>query len=110
MIRPPSSRASQARPRDRLMPAAPKTKSVAKPAVTPADARPQVVVSPKGQRLAASYLQRVLTARVYDVARETALEPARSLSRRLGNAVLLKREDQQPVFSFKLREIGRAHV
>ena len=103
MIRPPSSRASQARPRDRLMPAAPKTQSVAKPALTPADARPQVLVSPKGRRLAASYLQRVLTARVYDVARETALEPARSLSRRLGNAVLLKREDQQPVFSFKLR-------
>jgi threonine dehydratase len=37
------------------------------------------------------------------VAIESALEPARSLSRRLGNHVLLKREDQQPVFSFKLR-------
>jgi len=58
---------------------------------------------PKGLRMAADYLQRILTARVYDVARETALEPARSLSRRLGNHVLLKREDQQPVFSFKLR-------
>jgi threonine dehydratase len=57
----------------------------------------------KGQRIAASYLKRVLTARVYDVARETPLEPARNLSRRLGNQVLLKREDQQPVFSFKLR-------
>ena len=55
------------------------------------------------QRLAASYLQRILTARVYDVAAETALTPARSLSRRLGNHVLLKREDQQSVFSFKLR-------
>jgi threonine dehydratase len=54
-------------------------------------------------RIAADYLKRILTARVYDVARETALEPARSLSRRLGNQVLLKREDQQPVFSFKLR-------
>ncbi len=60
-------------------------------------------LSAKGQRIAADYLKRVLTARVYDVARETALEPARSLSRRLGNQVLLKREDQQPVFSFKLR-------
>ncbi len=60
-------------------------------------------VSPKGQRIAAGYLKRILTARVYDVARETALEPARSLSRRLGNHILLKREDQQPVFSFKLR-------
>ncbi|NBX95577.1 MAG: pyridoxal-phosphate dependent enzyme, partial [Betaproteobacteria bacterium] len=49
------------------------------------------------------YLQRILTARVYDVAVESALEPARNLSRRLNNHVLLKREDQQPVFSFKLR-------
>jgi threonine dehydratase len=49
------------------------------------------------------YLQRILTARVYDVAVETQLEPARNLSRRIGHHVLLKREDQQPVFSFKLR-------
>jgi threonine dehydratase len=49
------------------------------------------------------YLKKILTARVYDVAIESALDPARSLSRRLGNHVLLKREDQQPVFSFKLR-------
>jgi threonine dehydratase len=49
------------------------------------------------------YLKRILNARVYDVAVESALEPARALSRRLGNTVLLKREDQQPVFSFKLR-------
>jgi threonine dehydratase len=51
----------------------------------------------------ADYLQRILTARVYDVAQESALEPARNLSRRLHNKVLLKREDQQAVFSFKLR-------
>ena len=51
----------------------------------------------------ADYLQKILTARVYDVARETALQPARGLSRRLGSQVLLKREDSQPVFSFKLR-------
>jgi threonine dehydratase len=51
----------------------------------------------------AGYLQKILTARVYDVAQETALEPARSLSKRLSNQVLLKREDSQPVFSFKLR-------
>src|SRR5437667_12637917 len=50
-----------------------------------------------------SYLKRILTARVYDVANETPLEPARSLSKRLSNQVLLKREDTQPVFSFKLR-------
>ena len=46
------------------------------------------------------YLQRILNARVYDVAHESALDPARNLSRRLHNKVLLKREDQQPVFSF----------
>jgi threonine dehydratase len=51
----------------------------------------------------ADYLQKILTAKVYDVAVESPLEPAKSLSRRLGQHVLLKREDQQPVFSFKLR-------
>jgi threonine dehydratase len=50
-----------------------------------------------------SYLQRILNARVYDVAVETSLTPAKNLSKRLGNKVLLKREDEQPVFSFKLR-------
>ncbi len=50
-----------------------------------------------------SYLQRILKARVYDVAQETPLEQAKRLSTRLGNTVLLKREDLQPVFSFKLR-------
>ena len=49
------------------------------------------------------YLQRILRARVYDVARESPLEPATNLSRRLNNHVWLKREDLQPVFSFKLR-------
>ena len=49
------------------------------------------------------YLQRILTAKVYDVASESPLDIARSLSRRTGNHVLLKREDTQPVFSFKLR-------
>ena len=49
------------------------------------------------------YLKKILTARVYDVAIETDLQVARTLSQRLGNKVLLKREDQQPVFSFKLR-------
>ena len=51
----------------------------------------------------ADYLKKILTARVYDVAVESALEPARNLSARLGHTVLLKREDQQAVFSFKLR-------
>jgi threonine dehydratase len=49
------------------------------------------------------YLERILKARVYDVAIESPLEPAARLSRRLGNRVLFKREDLQPVFSFKLR-------
>ncbi len=49
------------------------------------------------------YLKRILTAKVYDVAEETPLEPADILSGRLANRVLLKREDMQPVFSFKLR-------
>ncbi|MBQ1330855.1 MAG: pyridoxal-phosphate dependent enzyme, partial [Desulfovibrio sp.] len=49
------------------------------------------------------YLKRILLSRVYDICIETALEPAVGLSKRLGNRVLLKREDTQPVFSFKLR-------
>lgn len=52
---------------------------------------------------ATDYLKRILTARVYDVVEETPLERAPSLSERLGNEVLLKREDLQPVFSFKIR-------
>ena len=51
----------------------------------------------------ANYLQKILTARVYEVANETPLEAAKNLSRRVGNHVFLKREDTQPVFSFKLR-------
>ena len=76
-----------------------------------------------------SYIKRILDARVYDVARETPIDEAMLMSRRLGNRVLYKREDLQPVFSFKLRgaynkmqkltpeqlacgvvKIGRAHV
>jgi threonine dehydratase len=49
------------------------------------------------------YLQKILTAKVYDVAMETSLDLAPTLSYRLSNRVLLKREDQQQVFSFKLR-------
>jgi len=49
------------------------------------------------------YLQLILTAKVYDVAIESPLDAAPVVSRRTGNAILLKREDKQPVFSFKLR-------
>lgn len=50
-----------------------------------------------------SYIKRILNARIYDLAVETPLDDARSLSQRLDNRVLLKREDLQPVFSFKIR-------
>ncbi len=53
--------------------------------------------------MASPYIERILKARVYDVAIESPLDEAPRLSRRLGNHVLLKREDLQPVFSFKLR-------
>lgn len=53
--------------------------------------------------MANDYLERILKARVYDVAIESPLEFAPRLSRRLGNTVLFKREDLQPVFSFKIR-------
>ncbi|MBT9566771.1 MAG: threonine ammonia-lyase, biosynthetic [Thiobacillus sp.] len=49
------------------------------------------------------YLERILTSRVYDVAVESPLDIAHNLSRRFNNTILLKREDLQPVFSFKCR-------
>ncbi len=50
-----------------------------------------------------TYIERILRAQIYDVAHETPLDKATSLSLRLNNSVYLKREDLQPVFSFKLR-------
>jgi threonine dehydratase len=50
-----------------------------------------------------NYVDRILKAKVYDIAVETSLEPAPRLSRRLNNRILFKREDLQPVFSFKIR-------
>ncbi|WP_293909288.1 threonine ammonia-lyase, biosynthetic [Deinococcus sp.] len=67
------------------------------PALT--ESQTATVQTPSGMDL----VRRVLTSRVYDVAIKTALQDAPQLSKRLGNRVLLKREDQQPVFSFKLR-------
>lgn len=49
------------------------------------------------------YIKKILSANVYDVARETPVDYAKGLSKRLHNEVLIKREDLQPVFSFKLR-------
>ena len=80
------------------MPSGPRT-----PAPSASAAPAARTLSPRARRTAADYLQRILTARVYDVARESPLDLAKTLTRRLGNQVLLKREDQQPVFSFKLR-------
>ncbi len=53
--------------------------------------------------MADAYIEKILKAQVYDVAIESPLDLAPRLSKRLGNTVLLKREDLQPVFSFKLR-------
>src|SRR5271156_4712099 len=50
-----------------------------------------------------NYVERILKAKVYDVAIETSLEAATRLSGRLRNRVFFKREDLQPVFSFKIR-------
>ncbi|HXF65341.1 MAG TPA: threonine ammonia-lyase, biosynthetic [Burkholderiales bacterium] len=60
-------------------------------------------VSSRPRVMKNDYLERILSARVYDVAVETPLEAAPALSARLHNRLLLKREDMQPVFSFKLR-------
>jgi threonine dehydratase len=95
------------------MPSAARRQRPSSPTSTPdvqaAEApRTRVKASPSRNRtaklaMATRYLQRILNAKVYDVARETELEHARNLSARLDNRVLLKREDNQPVFSFKLR-------
>lgn len=53
--------------------------------------------------MSTDYLKRILTSKVYDVAVETPLEIAPQISARTGNTILLKREDAQPVFSFKIR-------
>ena len=51
------------------------------------------------------YLEKIRSARVYDVAKKTPLEFQPNLSARIDNRILLKREDMQPVFSFKLRKV-----
>lgn len=53
--------------------------------------------------MSTDYLKRILTSKVYDVAVESPLDLASQVSARIQNTVLLKREDTQPVFSFKLR-------
>ena len=83
----------------------PKTpaKKMARTSIPRQSVKKDTIVDPAKVALASTYLQRILNAKVYDVAHETELMPAHSLSSRIGNRVLLKREDNQPVFSFKLR-------
>jgi threonine dehydratase len=86
-------------------------KAAFKPAVkAAAKSPPKKIASKKALAPAPSaglglddYLRKILTSRVYDVAVETQLERARHLSERIGHEVWIKREDTQPVFSFKLR-------
>ena len=59
--------------------------------------------APRSGSMPIDYLRKILNARVYDVAIETPLDLAARLSSRLQNRVLLKREDEQPVFSYKVR-------
>jgi threonine dehydratase len=79
-------------------------KTAHKPAASASTAKPAAVPElPSLTTGGDSYLQRILNAKVYDVAVETRLNLAKNLSKRLSNKVWLKREDEQPVFSFKLR-------
>jgi len=80
----------------------PQPKTPAKPAAKSASKK---LISPKSPTPLSvqDYLRKILTSHVYDVAIESPLDEARSLSRRLGHHVFFKREDKQPVFSFKLR-------
>ena len=80
----------------------PATKASPRKASAPAPAR-ALAASPVAPLGLQDYLRKILTSRVYDVAIETQLERAHHLSVRLGHEVWLKREDTQPVFSFKLR-------
>jgi len=75
-------------------------KAAVKAAVKAASKAPAKVAAPLSIQ---DYLRKILTSHVYDVAIESPLDEARSLSRRLGHHVFFKREDKQPVFSFKLR-------
>ena len=89
--------------------------STARPAAPQKTAQPKAVVKaavkasskapakPPAPLSIQDYLRKILTSHVYDVAIESPLDEARSLSRRLGHHVFFKREDKQPVFSFKLR-------
>ena len=77
--------------------------STARPAATKPSVKKTAPKKAPAPLSVQDYLQKILTSRVYDVAIESPLDEARDLSRRLGHHVFFKREDKQPVFSFKLR-------
>ncbi len=66
-------------------------------------ALPRRIASPRNGAAMQDYIRKIIGTRVYDVAIESPLDPLPRLSARLGGSILLKREDLQPVFSFKLR-------
>nr|WP_275299834.1 threonine ammonia-lyase, biosynthetic [Achromobacter ruhlandii] len=73
------------------------------PACAAVSARRPFFAPTHAQSMSTDYLKRILTSKVYDVAVESPLESAPLLSQRMANTILLKREDTQAVFSFKLR-------
>src|SRR5690606_12261035 len=83
-----------------IIPAARREDAIISPAM---HAPPKTPREAPARPLAAGYVEKILRARVYDVAIESPLDRAPRLSQRLGSDVWLKREDLQPVFSFKLR-------
>ena len=82
---------------------APSTDVVEFPSKRNKDSVEDVPVLLNAKEHAVGYLSRILNARVYEAAIETELQEAKNLSTHLKNAVYLKREDMQPVFSFKIR-------
>ena len=100
--RPSAQKTSDKRPRKARTSAPSKAGATpsAAPHRKPKTQRKTTIAKP---RSGTDYLKKILTAKVYEVAHESALDVAKVLGRRLHNQVLLKREDQQPVFSFKLR-------
>ncbi|KAJ1939304.1 threonine deaminase, partial [Linderina macrospora] len=84
---------------------APNSRSINENTIMPSELSSGLQSPASGLKAAAEpdYLQMILSSYVYDVATETPLTHAVNLSTRIGNSVFLKREDLQPVFSFKIR-------
>ena len=93
-----AGKASKTSPANKATSTAPSLpRKVSKASPTHAQGGPQRALTPQ------DYLSKILNSRVYDVAIESPLERAEQLSQRLGHHIWFKREDKQPVFSFKLR-------